>query len=162
MEDTTQIGGDSNFDTPEGKVTLTIEDIPTLSIKLAEGKAYWRLESGAVELNSFTGKVSARLDGSLSEYDRMAVMFGLNSGNIIIANEVKDEEPSTMDISNLLSSVHINARILLDEKHKDKFVKTLSTIRNEKLLTTCAEVEIAEGKRKAFIKAIDSRLKELE
>ena len=162
MEDTTQIGEDGALIQPAGKITLTIEDIPTLVITLAEGKAYWRLESGAVELNSFTGKVSARLDSSLSEYDRMAVMFGLNSGNIIIADEVKDEEPSTLDISNLLSPVHINARILLDEKQKDKFIKTLSTIRNVKLLTTCAEVEMSEGKRKPFIKAIDSRLKELE
>jgi len=151
----------TNAKIPEQEA-ITMQDIPKLSIKLAEGNAMWRLESGDVELNAFTGKVSARLNDKLSDYDRISVITGLNCGNIVIADKVEDVDPIIMEVKDMLSQTHINARIMLDETKKDKFKKDMEGIRNINLLRACAEVERSEKNRKPFIEMIDKRLKELE
>jgi hypothetical protein len=141
---------------------ITMNDVPALSVKLSEGIVMWKLDSGSIELNAFTGKVAARLDSSLSEFDRSMVISGLNSGSIMVADEVKDEPPRVKDTTNLLSLVNINSRILLDETKTSEFAEKIQHIRNAKLLSTCLDMEREEKNRKAFIKVLDSRLKELE
>lgn len=140
---------------------FNIESVVGLAITLAEGQSFWKLESGSIELNGFTGKVSARVGNDLSDYDKLSVVVGLNRGRIVVADEVKNAKPGVRDPFKYSDGWYIQARRFLDEKI-DAFTDIIQNLGSVRQLKACLEIERLENDRKDYLKVINKRLTELE
>lgn len=143
------------------EIIFTVDDLKGLSVSLQDEQAYWRLESGKIELNRLTGEVSAQIPQDLSEYDKACVVAGLNRRRIIPAEKVEKERPGVRDISSMMTVRHIEARRILDEKDED-FNRIMEKVHGSSLLDAMLEVETNEGGREERIKRIRKQLSIVE
>ena len=143
------------------RMVYNIEHINSgIAISLAGETPFWRLESGAVELNAFTGKVSAVVPKDMSDFDKMTVVAGLNYGRIAITDKVRDEKPAVRDTAKMMEPMAIESRKILDLKVSE-IQEALQRVHSVELCETCLIIEKTEYGREGVQKLINSRLKEL-
>jgi len=132
---------------------------PNVAIGL-DTAACWRLPSGKIELNSFTGIISAPIPDGLTQDEKEVVATALNYRRIKVVDKIEKAEPATYQ-EDLLSPRMIQARRITDEKDPAKFKEWVSKQFKADVLEACIAAEQEGLNRKEYITILMSKLSAL-
>lgn len=145
---------------PQEPVKENPADIKNLAGKIVElgsGATIWRSNSGNIELNMFTGKVSATVPKNLTEFELGEISRGLQYGRLKIAEKMTTKEPINTRAINMDTLHSIN--IFLDEKKISAFEQNVKRTSSATFLSLCLSVEEDDRNRPEYKKIIAERLK---
>ena len=128
-------------------------------VRLGRKEVFWRLDSGKVELNAFTGALTAKVDGrKLTEAEVYSIISGLRSGRIMVVDHMEEGKP--VNTKWLTSEYAPRARILLDNKD-GSFNEAVRRTFSLPVLETALEIEKEEKNRKERVGLLTSKLADI-
>jgi len=145
----------------EANQTQKVE-IRGANIALTSREVFWKSDDGTIELNRFTGNVSAKIPKDISDRTEYAVNNGIMYGRIEIVDKVFTEEPFLPESAiSVKSNATIQARRMLDEIDVSVFEEMVAKTSNPKVLDAALAIEKEDQNRKPYIACIKARINEL-
>lgn len=131
-----------------------------LIVRLGLGEVFWKLDSGKVELNAFTGQLTARVAGEkLTELEVQFVLNGIRTGRIIVVDKHEKVEP--VNTKWLLSEYAPRARRLLDYPD-EQFTEVANRTYSMNVLQTALEIEKENKNREGRIRILSTKILEIK
>jgi len=140
---------------------VTVDHVKAgLVLRLGPGEVFWKIDSGKVELNAFTGKLSTKVDGSkLTDREVRFVLNGIRTGRVIVVDKLVTGKP--VDTKWLTSEYAPAARRLLDYKDH-QFMEAARRTFSRKTLEVALELEKEGQARPNRINLLTSQLASLK
>ena len=146
---------------PEAEATvpeaITMERLKKgLNIALHPREVFWKLDSGKIHLNAFSGETSAKVEAKgMSDTDLMFILNGIRTGRIMVVDKVTKGTP--VNTKWVLSEYAPGARKLLDYNDRE-FAEAVNGNYSRKLLQTALELEKEGHNRGDRIKVLNAKL----
>ena len=133
---------------------LNMENIKGLIVGLSPREVIWAPSSGNLDLqlSRLSGRISLRVTGSVSNFDMMAVIKGVQSGRLVVLEKEIKAEPAT-PMNTIPTADVIAARTLLDNQDVVEF-ENLIEKQPSRIVQHCLDLEKREGNRKEYLDII--------
>ena len=147
----------------EESLTKTIpkEELFGRIIKLNKG-AFWKSAGETVEVNAFTGNITATISKEITEEDYISIVKSLRIGTIVFTDKKEKAEPAAQNISDLIPTADAaRAQRILDEKDIKVFNEA-AIVLPLNMLESCLKLERSGRSREGYVKILSKKISEFK